>query len=175
MLLAASSPSVGLAQTAGTISGVIRDSLGGAIPGATIRVVNEGSGAAQEAVSDAEGAYRVDDLAPGQYRVEATLDGFEPAVAAGCGRWASGGVDRRHAHAGTLHRGRRRDRTPCRGGHSGGAHSGVGAERRAGGQCRRVQRQSREGADPDRSVLLVESAQLRGHHSRHRFALRAHQ
>ena len=83
VLTAAFIPSLGAAQTAGIISGVIRDSSGGAIPGATIRVVNEGSGAAQEAVSDAEGAYRVDDLVPGQYRVEATLDGFEPGVARG--------------------------------------------------------------------------------------------
>jgi iron complex outermembrane receptor protein len=83
VLAAAFIPSVGAAQTAGSISGVVRDSLGGTIPGATIRVVNEGSGAAQEAVTDADGKYRVDDLAPGQYRVEARLDGFEPAVSRG--------------------------------------------------------------------------------------------
>ena len=49
----------------GTIGGVVRDSSGGAIPGATIRVVNEATGAALEAVSDAQGAYRVDDSRPG--------------------------------------------------------------------------------------------------------------
>ena len=80
LLLAAATPTVSLAQTAGAVTGIVRDSLGGAIPGATIRVVNEGTGAAQEAISDAQGSYRVEDLAPGQYRVEATLDGFEPAV-----------------------------------------------------------------------------------------------
>jgi iron complex outermembrane receptor protein len=76
-------PSVGGAQTSGSISGLVRDSLGGAIPGATVRVINEATGAAQEAVSDGEGNYQVTDLAPGQYRVEATLDGFEPAVSRG--------------------------------------------------------------------------------------------
>jgi iron complex outermembrane recepter protein len=80
VLFAALMPAVGLAQTAGTVAGVVRDSLGGAIPGATVRVVNEATGVAQEAVSDAEGRYRVDDLVPGPYRVEATLDGFESGV-----------------------------------------------------------------------------------------------
>jgi iron complex outermembrane receptor protein len=82
LLFAGLIPVTAIAQTGG-VSGVIRDSLGGAIPGATIRVINEATGAAQEAVSDAEGSYQVSDLAPGQYRVEATLDGFEPAVGRG--------------------------------------------------------------------------------------------
>jgi iron complex outermembrane receptor protein len=76
-------PSVGSAQTSGSISGLVRDSLGGAIPGATVRVINEVTGVAQETVSDGEGNYQVTDLAPGLYRVEATLDGFEPAVSRG--------------------------------------------------------------------------------------------
>ncbi len=83
VLFAAMLPAVSLAQTAGTVTGVVRDSSGGAIPGATVRVINEANGPAQETVSDAEGRYRVDDLAPGQYRLEATLDGFEAAVSRG--------------------------------------------------------------------------------------------
>ena len=83
VLLAGLSPATALAQTAAAVGGVVRDSSGGAIPGATIRVINEATGAAQEAVSDAEGNYQVTDVAPGQYRVEAALDGFEPAVARG--------------------------------------------------------------------------------------------
>jgi iron complex outermembrane receptor protein len=83
VLVAGLIPATTSAQTAGVVSGVVRDSLGGAIPGATVRVINEATGAAQEAVSDAEGNYQVSDLAPGQYRVEATLDGFEPALGRG--------------------------------------------------------------------------------------------
>jgi len=79
VLFAALTPAAGLAQTGGSVSGLVRDSLGGAIPGATVRVINEATGAAQETVSDGEGGYQVTDLAVGQYRVEATLDGFEPA------------------------------------------------------------------------------------------------
>jgi iron complex outermembrane receptor protein len=73
-------PVVLSAQTAsGTVKGFVRDSLGIAIPGATVGVVNETTGTTVEAVSDEQGAYQVD-AAPGQYRVEAALDGFETAV-----------------------------------------------------------------------------------------------
>ncbi len=68
----------GAAQnTIGEISGVIRDSSGGAIPGATVRIVNEATGAAVEAVTNGEGVFRAAPLAAGAYRVETTLDGFE--------------------------------------------------------------------------------------------------
>jgi iron complex outermembrane receptor protein len=60
------------------LSGVVRDSSGGAIPGATIRIVNAASNASSELVSDGQGAYQSEPLAPGRYRVEVTLDGFEP-------------------------------------------------------------------------------------------------
>jgi iron complex outermembrane receptor protein len=63
-----------------TLSGVIRDSSGGAIPGATIRIVNEGTSAWLEFVSDSQGAYQSVPLAAGRYRVDVTLDGFEPAT-----------------------------------------------------------------------------------------------
>jgi iron complex outermembrane receptor protein len=83
VMYAAMMPVAGFAQTGGTVAGVVRDSLGGAIPGATIRVINEATGAAEEAISDAQGSYRVDGLPTGQYRVNVTLEGFEPAVGRG--------------------------------------------------------------------------------------------
>ncbi len=64
----------------GVVSGLIRDSLGGAIPGATVRAVNEASGTSVEAVSDGQGSYRFVGLVSGEYRVEAVLDGFETAT-----------------------------------------------------------------------------------------------
>jgi iron complex outermembrane receptor protein len=69
-----------LAQQAptGTISGIVRDSSGGVIPGATVRLVNEDTNvAAPVVVTDAQGAYRFAALAAGRYRVETTLEGFE--------------------------------------------------------------------------------------------------
>jgi iron complex outermembrane recepter protein len=64
----------------GSISGTVRDSSGASIPGATVRVVSEDTGATVEAVTDAQGTYRTADLTPGRYRLEATLDGFDPIV-----------------------------------------------------------------------------------------------
>ncbi len=64
----------------GTIAGLIRDASGAAIPGATIRIVNEVSGAVAESVSDGQGTYRSAALVPGRYRIEVTLDGFEPTA-----------------------------------------------------------------------------------------------
>ena len=61
----------------GSIAGSIRDASGAAIPGATIRAINENTGAIAEAVSDAEGAYRTAALPAGPYRIEISLDGFE--------------------------------------------------------------------------------------------------
>jgi iron complex outermembrane receptor protein len=60
----------------GTITGVVRDSSGGTIPGASVRVIRESNNISTDTISDAEGGYRVT-VAPGQYRVEAVLDGFE--------------------------------------------------------------------------------------------------
>ena len=65
---------------AGTIAGIVRDSSGGAVPGASVKVVNEGTGAEVAAVTDDRGGYRATPLPPGRYRVEASLDGFETAV-----------------------------------------------------------------------------------------------
>ena len=71
-------PTAGLAQgSAGAITGIVRDSSGATVPGATVRVVNEATGAAREIVTNEAGAYRAETLAPGHYRVEITLDGFE--------------------------------------------------------------------------------------------------
>jgi Carboxypeptidase regulatory-like domain len=61
----------------GTIAGLVRDSSGAAVPGATVRVVNEGNGVTREIVTNEQGSYRADALPPGLYRVETTLDGFE--------------------------------------------------------------------------------------------------
>ena len=64
----------------GTVTGVVRDSSGAPVPGATLRIVSEGTGVAVDTLSDERGSYRVTSLPPGRYRVEAALDGFETSV-----------------------------------------------------------------------------------------------
>jgi iron complex outermembrane receptor protein len=74
-------PALAAAQDgSGTLAMVIRDSSGAAIPGATIRIVNESTRAAVDAVSDAQGSYRAEALTAGRYRLETLLDGFDPVV-----------------------------------------------------------------------------------------------
>jgi len=80
-LVAVLLPIVALAQ-AGTsvVTGTVRDSSGGSIPGVTVRAVNERTNVSAETVSDGMGAFRIEGLAAGPYRVEAVLDGFETSV-----------------------------------------------------------------------------------------------
>jgi iron complex outermembrane receptor protein len=66
------------AQSAsGVIAGIVRDTSGGAVPGAQVIIVNEESKVSVEHLTNQEGVYRVDALVPGGYRVEVALDGFE--------------------------------------------------------------------------------------------------
>ena len=74
-------PAAASAQpAAATITGTVRDASGGTVPGAVVTVLNEKTHSAVETTSDSDGTYRVADLPPGSYRLQTTLDGFEPAV-----------------------------------------------------------------------------------------------
>src|SRR5690348_7801316 len=64
----------------GDITGIVKDSAGGVVPGASVKVVDEATGTAEEAFTNGDGAYRVGPLHTGRYRVEASLSGFETAV-----------------------------------------------------------------------------------------------
>ena len=66
------------AQGGSSITGVVRDTSGGVLPGVTV----EASSPAliekvRSAVSDSEGLYRIVDLRPGEYAVTFTLPGFQ--------------------------------------------------------------------------------------------------
>ncbi len=69
-------PAIGLAQSGtSAVMGMVRDTTGGSVPGASVRVINEDTGIAFDAATNAEGAYRVGSLVPGTYRLEVTLSG----------------------------------------------------------------------------------------------------
>ena len=72
------------AQTiTGTITGIVKDSGGGVLPGATITMTQRETNRVESAVSDAEGRYTSAPLPLGTYRVEASLSGFKGAAQSG--------------------------------------------------------------------------------------------
>ncbi|NOT25894.1 MAG: TonB-dependent receptor [Acidobacteria bacterium] len=71
-------PTMAYAQAAGsTITGVVRDTSGGVLPGVTVEAASPALiEKVRTAVSDSEGLYRLVDLRPGDYVVTFTLPGF---------------------------------------------------------------------------------------------------
>jgi carboxypeptidase family protein len=63
-----------------TISGLVKDSTGAALPGVSVLIRNVETAVPFDTVSNEQGLYRVGALVPGSYRVEATVDGFEPFI-----------------------------------------------------------------------------------------------
>ena len=70
------------AQGSGTtsLSGVVTDTDGGVIPGATVVVKNDATGVSYETTSTSTGAYNVPSIDPGTYTVTVSLSGFKTAV-----------------------------------------------------------------------------------------------
>ena len=69
------------AQGTASLSGVVRDKSGGALPGATVVLQDAKGGAQRSAQADGEGKYSFSGLAPGSYGLTASLDGFAAAEA----------------------------------------------------------------------------------------------
>lgn len=70
------------AQTSnsGTLTGVVQDEKGAAIPGAIVRAKNIGTNAERTATTTGEGVYEFSQLVPGAYRVEVEAQGFSKVV-----------------------------------------------------------------------------------------------
>jgi len=64
-------------QTLGRISGIVTDSSGGAISGATVTVTDVARGIPRNITTDSSGAYAAPNLIPGAYSVHATYMGFQ--------------------------------------------------------------------------------------------------
>jgi hypothetical protein len=64
------------AQFSGSITGVVQDPSGAAIPGATLTLTNDGTGEQHTAVSDAAGVYSFVSLAPANYHLTTAANGF---------------------------------------------------------------------------------------------------
>ena len=76
-------PSGAYAQSTASISGVVKDTDGSVMPGVSVVIKNDSSGASQEVTTDAEGRYQATALGAGVYTVTATLSGFKTATAKG--------------------------------------------------------------------------------------------
>jgi Carboxypeptidase regulatory-like domain/TonB-dependent Receptor Plug Domain len=61
----------------GTIEGVVKDSTGAVLPGATVEAKSE-TGATLNTTSDQTGTFRFPSVAPGNYVVTANMQGFRP-------------------------------------------------------------------------------------------------
>ncbi len=64
----------------GVISGTVTDSSSAVLPGATVRVVNDGTQVTTIVTTNEAGVYNATNLIPGTYTVEASLSGFRTAV-----------------------------------------------------------------------------------------------
>src|SRR6476660_1982678 len=66
-----------LAKAQASISGVVKDASGAVLPGVTVEAASPALiEKTRQAVSDANGQYRIVDLRPGDYSVTFTLSGF---------------------------------------------------------------------------------------------------
>jgi len=71
-------PSELSAQTVfGAIKGVVRDPSGAVIPGVPVIVTNVGTARSRQGLSNAAGEYVIADLAPAEYEITATREGFK--------------------------------------------------------------------------------------------------
>jgi hypothetical protein len=65
----------------GGLTGVVTDPSQSPVPGATITVTNQQTGAVRTTVSGSDGSYRIPDLEPGRYTVVVELSGFQKVQA----------------------------------------------------------------------------------------------
>lgn len=77
-------------ETTSAIVGQVSDASGAGIAGATVTIVNVGTGLRRSATTDESGRFNFAQLSPGVYMVKAEADGFEPrkddAVTSGLGQ-----------------------------------------------------------------------------------------
>ena len=67
----------------GRILGTIQDGSGAVVANASVTITNQGTGIKAKTVTDSHGEYRIDNLPPGNYRVQFEVPGFRAVVSEG--------------------------------------------------------------------------------------------
>ncbi len=75
-----SAPAFAQGTSNSSISGIVVDSGGGVIPGATVTATNDATAGTSTAVSAANGTFTIPGLIAGKYTVNVALQGFKTAV-----------------------------------------------------------------------------------------------
>ena len=119
VLFLVSVPTRADAQSTASISGVVKDTEGAVMPGVSVVIKNDASGASQEVTTDAEGRYQATALGAGSYTVTATLVGLQDRHVE---------EHPRRARSAGLHPAHARDRPARRDGHG---HEQLGADQHA--------------------------------------------
>src|SRR5437868_2544921 len=70
--------SLAFGQVGGSISGTVKDSSGGVVPGVSVTATNTVLGTMFPTVTDAQGNYTLPKLPVAKYDVTMTLEGFKP-------------------------------------------------------------------------------------------------
>ena len=77
------SPAHAWAQATGQVTGVVTDSSGSVVPGATVEVTSQATGFTRNAVTELDGVYTIPLLNPGVYQARASLSGFRTTIRGG--------------------------------------------------------------------------------------------
>jgi Carboxypeptidase regulatory-like domain len=80
LVLALTAFSSALAQFSGSISGTVQDPVGAVTPGATVTLTSVGTGEAKTVKADGAGFYQFVSLAPGNYELKTSAQGFADAL-----------------------------------------------------------------------------------------------
>src|SRR5262245_38814618 len=78
--VAALSASPSFAQNFGQITGIVADTTGGVLPGATVTVTNTQTSASVSQQANSAGVYVFPNLLPGIYNIKVEMDGFGGAA-----------------------------------------------------------------------------------------------
>src|SRR5260370_935127 len=83
MALCIAAPFAGAQSTGGRIRGTVEDPSGGAVPSATLRLINEATHATREVQSGSNGEYIFIEVPVGSYEIDLTVQGFKKYVRKG--------------------------------------------------------------------------------------------